>query len=113
MRIIKNKHQIAPGLTAIHAPGESPGHILVRLESRGLIAYYVGDLFHDACEVEHIDFVWPGRDRKDTIESRNTLINRAIKEDALIITAHTAFPGMAKFELREGKALWRNMSELY
>ena len=111
--LIKDGHQIAPGLTAIHAPGESPGHILVRLESRGLIAYYVGDLFHDACEVEHIDFVWPGRDRKDTIESRNTLINRAIKEDALIITAHTAFPGMAKFELREGKALWRNMSELY
>lgn len=109
--LIKDGHQIATGLTAIHAPGESPGHILVRLESKGLIAYYVGDLFHDACEVEHIDFVWPGRNRQDTMNSRRALIDRAIKEDALIITAHTTFPGIAKFEHREGKAFWKNMSD--
>ncbi|AWT59637.1 MAG: putative quorum-quenching lactonase YtnP [Candidatus Moanabacter tarae] len=109
--LIKDQHRIAPGLTAIHAPGESSGHILVRLESKGLIAYYVGDLFHHACEAEHIDFVWPGRNRKDTIESRRNLISRAIEEDALIITAHTVFPGMAKFEVREGKVFCRNMSD--
>ena len=111
--LIEDGHPIAPGITAIHAPGESPGHILVRLESRGSIAYYVGDLFHDACEAEHIDFVWPDRDREDMIASRTAFIARAVEEDALIITAHTAFPGMARLEHEEGTVVWRTVSHVH
>lgn len=94
--LIEDRHEIAPGMTTIHAPGESPGHILVRLESRGEILYYVGDLFHDPCEAEHIDFVWPGRDREAMIPSREDLIDRAVRENALLIAAHTPFPGIAR-----------------
>ncbi len=111
--LIEDGHPIAPGITAIHAPGESPGHVLVRLESGGSIAYYVGDLFHDACEAEHIDFVWPGRDREEMIASRKALIARAVEEDAVVIAAHTEFPGMAKLEYGDGSAVWRTVSRFH
>ena len=105
--LIEGGHEIAPGITVIHAPGESPGHILVRLESRGNIAYYVGDLFHDPCEAEHIDFVWPGRDVDTMIPSREDLIERAIREDALLIVAHTPFPGTARIARKNDDIDWQ------
>ncbi len=100
-------HEIAPGITTIHAPGESPGHILVRLESQGHIAYYVGDLFHDPCEAEHIDFVWPGRDAAAMIPSRKDLIDRATRESALLLVAHTPFPGTARIAREGGPIDWQ------
>lgn len=104
--LIDNEHTVAPGISTIHAPGESPGHILVRIESCGDVLYYVGDLFHDACEAEHVDFVWPGRDVEPMIASRTALIDRADEEDALLIVAHTPFPGTARLERSNNRVVW-------
>ena len=105
--LIEDAHEVAPGITTIHAPGESPGHILVRLESLGQIAYYVGDLFHDPAEAHHVDFAWPGRDAQAMVPSRQHLIDRAIDENALIIVAHTPFPGTARILRTDGGIDWQ------
>ena len=46
-----------------HAPGESLGHSMVRIQDGGQTAFCVGDLFHFPCEVENLDWVSPGRER--------------------------------------------------
>jgi glyoxylase-like metal-dependent hydrolase (beta-lactamase superfamily II) len=105
--LLDEDREVAPGISIVHAPGESPGHVIVRLESRGNVAYYVGDLFHDACEAEHVDFVWPGRDPVSMVASRRALIARALAEDALLLAAHTPFPGAARLHRTQSGVAWR------
>ena len=38
-------------MTMLHAPGETPGHSIVRVDSAGEWFYALGDLFHHASEV--------------------------------------------------------------
>lgn len=53
---VDGTREIVPGVTMLHAPGESPGHSIVRVESGGEVCYVLGDLFHHACEVTHLDW---------------------------------------------------------
>ena len=51
---------------------------MARVHSAGESFYYVGDLFHHPCEVEHLDWVSPGRDRAAVRASRERLIAAAV-----------------------------------
>jgi glyoxylase-like metal-dependent hydrolase (beta-lactamase superfamily II) len=98
--------EIVPGLALVHAPGESPGHSIVRLRSGGETFYFLGDLFHHPCEVEHTDWVSPGRDRAAMQASRERLIRDALAADALLVFSHGRFPGWGRIEAASGGARW-------
>jgi glyoxylase-like metal-dependent hydrolase (beta-lactamase superfamily II) len=98
---------VAPGVSMIPAPGESPGHALVRFESDGEVAYFLGDLFHDPAEVAHLDWVWAGRDVTRMIASRQALIDAALREDALLVTAHMPFPGIGRILRTKDGQQWQ------
>jgi glyoxylase-like metal-dependent hydrolase (beta-lactamase superfamily II) len=98
--------EIWPGLMLVHAPGETPGHSIVRLRSEGETFYFLGDLFHHTCEVEHMDWVSPGRDRAQMRASRERLIRDALASDALLVFSHGRFPGWGQLEPSNGGARW-------
>ncbi|HLI51790.1 MAG TPA: MBL fold metallo-hydrolase [Thermomicrobiaceae bacterium] len=85
-----------PGLTVIPAPGESPGHQIVRLQSNGETFFYVGDLLHHAAEVEHPTWVSPYRDNQAMIQSRRRLLEEAAGSGALVVFTHAQFPGWGR-----------------
>jgi len=88
---IAGDHEIAPGITMIHAPGETPGHSIVRVESGGQTFYALGDLFHHACEVTHLDWASPWVDLALMTPSRHRLIAEAIARDASLVYTHEPF----------------------
>jgi len=90
--LIDREREIAPGVTWIPAPGETPGHTIVRFESAGHCFYYLGDLFHHTCEVEHPDWMPPGRDLAANRRSRDTLLREAARGRALLVFSHGRFP---------------------
>ena len=45
------------GVSLVPAPGETPGHQIVRVASEGQVCYALGDLFHHAVEVAHLPSV--------------------------------------------------------
>src|SRR5215467_3432062 len=51
------KHFLGQGVKIVAAPGESPGHQVLKVESDGQTAYCVGDLFHHFVEVENLDWM--------------------------------------------------------
>ena len=65
---------------------------MARVQSAGESFYYVGDLFHHPCEVEHLDWVSPGRDRAAVRASRERLIAAAVAERATVVFTHARFP---------------------
>jgi len=63
LELVDAERAIAPGVAMVAAPGESPGHCLVRVTSDGVTFYFLGDLFHHPCEVAHRDWASSGRDQ--------------------------------------------------
>src|SRR5579884_1841 len=53
LQLVDGDLDLTPEVRILAAPGESPGHQIVRLHSRGQTLYCLGDLFHDVVEVEH------------------------------------------------------------
>lgn len=88
--------EVAPGVTLLHAPGESPGHSIVRVRSEGEAFYYLGDLFHHPAEVAHLDWVSPGRNRALARASRERLIAEAVPAGAILVFTHHPFPGWGR-----------------
>jgi glyoxylase-like metal-dependent hydrolase (beta-lactamase superfamily II) len=100
------EQEVAPGVALIHAPGESPGHSIARVRSGGESFYFLGDLFHHPCEVEHPDWISPGRDRAAMSASRERLIEAALAENALLVFSHGRFPGWGRLERTAEGARW-------
>jgi glyoxylase-like metal-dependent hydrolase (beta-lactamase superfamily II) len=90
--LVDGDTEIVPGVAMLPAPGDSPGHHVVRVTSRGERLYATGDLFHHACEVAHPDWVSPGRDPVASRTSRECLSAQMASEGALAVFSHEPFP---------------------
>lgn len=105
--LVDGDHEVAPGITLLHTPGESPGHQVVRLHSVGAAFYALGDLFHHACEIEHLDWRSPGRDAAAMLQARRRILRMAAAEDAALVFTHEPFPGWGRVEQIGGGYRWR------
>ena len=96
--LLGGEREIVPGVTIIPAPGESPGHAIVRVEAGGDVVYYLGDLFHQPAEFAHLDWIPRYRDRMTLVAVRKKLMPRFVEESAWLIPAHHLFPCIGKIE---------------
>ncbi|MDR7420766.1 MAG: MBL fold metallo-hydrolase [Armatimonadota bacterium] len=106
LHTVHGEHEIAPGVTMVPAPGETPGHSAVRVRSGGQAFYYVGDLFHHPCEVAHPDWVSPGRDAAIMRASRERLSREATDSHALVVFSHERFPAWGRIVKTDGGYRW-------
>jgi glyoxylase-like metal-dependent hydrolase (beta-lactamase superfamily II) len=92
LELVDGDRAIVPGVTMIHAPGESPGHSLVHVASEGAHFYALGDLLHHPCEVRHLDWVLVGRDQAAMRASRDRFLAVAAPQEATLVFSHALFP---------------------
>jgi glyoxylase-like metal-dependent hydrolase (beta-lactamase superfamily II) len=95
---------IADGVQIIAAPGETPGHQIVRVQSEGRTLYCVGDLFHHQLEVERPELMVRWSEPRTTLASRKALIERALAEDARIVATH--IPGVGRLRRTGDRIGW-------
>ena len=98
LELVDGEKEIVPGVTMIHAPGESLGHSIVRVRSAGETFYFLGDLFHHPCEVSHLDWVSAGRDPIVFRASRERFLAEAVPAKATMVFTHRTFPGWGHIE---------------
>ena len=106
LELVDNSREIAPGVTMLAAPGESAGHCIVHLRSGGETFYFLGDLFHLGCEVEHPDWVSPGRDKETMLASRRRVMADAAASRATVVFSHEPFPGWGQIVATENRYRW-------
>jgi glyoxylase-like metal-dependent hydrolase (beta-lactamase superfamily II) len=92
LEMVDGDRSLAPGIDLLHAPGESPGHQVLRVRSGGQSFYCLGDLFHHPAEVERLDLLPAARDSEAMRASRQRFVAAAIEEGALLAFTHAAFP---------------------
>ncbi|MDQ2787139.1 MAG: MBL fold metallo-hydrolase [Chloroflexota bacterium] len=90
--LVDGDREVVPGVTMLHAPGESPGHAIVHVASQGEHFYALGDLLHHPCEVAHLDWVLANRDQPAMRASRDRLVAAAVPQGATLVFSHAMFP---------------------
>lgn len=92
------------GIQVIAAPGETPGHQIVRVHSQGQTLYLLGDLYHHVVEVEQPGWGVKWSDIATAQKSRQTFAQRALAEDALLIATHIW--GVGRLQTQQDGVRW-------
>jgi len=88
LELVEGDHDLVPGVRVIAAPGETPGHQIVRVHSQGQTLYCLGDLYHHPVEVEHPTWMVRWKNREVNLRSRQALMEMVLAENALLIASH-------------------------
>lgn len=107
LELIDGDLEIAKGIEIIATPGETPGHLIVRVHSEGQTLYSLGDLYHHVVEVDHpewaVSWVWSD---SAIIASREAFMKRAISDQALLVATHIIPIG--QIQGNGGKVTWES-----
>jgi glyoxylase-like metal-dependent hydrolase (beta-lactamase superfamily II) len=100
LRLLEGDHELCPGITMLAAPGESPGHMVVWVETPAGRVYYIGDVAHWPHELEDLERTLdaPGRDHEAAVASKRRLLAGAAGHDSLIVFTHADFPCWGRLE---------------
>jgi glyoxylase-like metal-dependent hydrolase (beta-lactamase superfamily II) len=106
LQLVEAPMKIADGIDILPAPGETPGHQVVRVQSEGETLYIIGDLLHHPIELAHPDWMVSWADAETMRETRQWLLHDALTSDATLVAAHIATPG--HLEQDSGTLRWHD-----
>jgi glyoxylase-like metal-dependent hydrolase (beta-lactamase superfamily II) len=90
---VASDHEIMSGIRLRHAPGHTPGNIVIDLDDGKQSAVLSGDVIHHPVQIERPE--WSSHFDKDPIEARQTrlqLLERLADTDTWVMGAHFAAP---------------------
>jgi glyoxylase-like metal-dependent hydrolase (beta-lactamase superfamily II) len=104
---------ICDEVTLVPTPGHTPGHVSVRIRSKGQEAYITGDALHHPCQMARLD--WSSAADNDATMARDTrieMLSGLADTDTLVFGTHFATPsaghvkreadGSFRFEVNDG-----------
>ena len=102
--LVDGEREILRGVTFLPTPGHTADHASIVLGSGGETAIYTGDLVHHAVQVERPAWI-AAFDVLPlvSLETKRRLAERAVRERALLICVHNAFPGVGRLTEVEGR----------
>jgi glyoxylase-like metal-dependent hydrolase (beta-lactamase superfamily II) len=106
LRLVDGDLELGGGVRILAAPGETPGHQIVRVSSEGQMLYCLGDLYHHPLEVEHSEWLVHWADPDTTRASRRRLADAALAENALLSATH--IPGLGRLRRQGTGVRWNN-----
>lgn len=102
--LVEMDHRISDEVWLEPTPGHTPGHVSVRISSRGEHAVITGDMTHHPCQLAHPD--WAATFDHDPVMSTRTrkdFYGRWAEEPILVIGTHFAAPTAGRV-VRAGEA---------
>lgn len=100
--LVETDHKICDEISLEPTPGHTPGHVAVRISSRGEEAVITGDLMHHPAQVAHPE--WGANvdtDGSQAIDTRRKFLDQYADRPVLVIGTHFASPTAGKF-VRDG-----------
>ncbi|TNF23203.1 MAG: MBL fold metallo-hydrolase, partial [Deltaproteobacteria bacterium] len=89
--LVETDHVVTPEVALVPTPGHTPGHVSVRIRSRGEEALVTGDMIHHPCQVGHPEWTGPAdSDRALAHATRAAALEDAAARDVLVLGTHFA-----------------------
>jgi len=92
-RVLAAEGELAPGLDIVFTPGHSPGHAMLRAQSKGQAALFVGDVVQHPLQVYRPD--WNSNYcalPDDAVATRHRVLGECAERDCLMFATHFAGP---------------------
>ena len=108
--LVEMDHRISGEIWLEPTPGHTPGHVSVRISSRGEDAVITGDLMHHPCQMARPQ--WGSSfdsDADQARETRRAFLERYADGPVLVIGTHFAAPTAGRI-VRDGEAYRFNPS---
>jgi glyoxylase-like metal-dependent hydrolase (beta-lactamase superfamily II) len=106
--LIEGERAVTPEITIVPTPGHTEDHAAVVLTSGGETAIYVGDMVQHHVQLERTAWV-SAFDILPLVsmETKKAIVERAVRERALIVSVHSPFPGLGRLSMGEdGRKHW-------
>jgi glyoxylase-like metal-dependent hydrolase (beta-lactamase superfamily II) len=104
LELVDGEREIIPGVEFLPTPGHTADHASILMTSGGETGIYTGDLVHHAVQAERPAWI-AAFDVLPlvTLETKKAFAERAVREQALLICVHNAFPGVGRLTERDGR----------
>jgi glyoxylase-like metal-dependent hydrolase (beta-lactamase superfamily II) len=106
VELIDQEREIVPGIRALHAPGHTPGHMALAIQSGDAELIYISDAALHPLHLELPDWSMVfDIDPAGALLSRRALLRRAVANQALVLAFHfDPFPSLGR--VQEAKHGW-------
>jgi glyoxylase-like metal-dependent hydrolase (beta-lactamase superfamily II) len=89
--LVETDHRLCPEISLIPTIGHPPGHVSVRICSRGEEALITGDFMHHPCQIAHPEWSTAADgDRDQGIRTRREMFEKLTGTPTLVIGTHFA-----------------------
>jgi glyoxylase-like metal-dependent hydrolase (beta-lactamase superfamily II) len=103
--------ELCEGIRLEPTPGHTPGHVSVRISSRGEEALITGDSIHHPVQMTRTDWCSSADyDRAQGQRTREDLLARYAESDVLVIGTHFATPTAGRVRRRAGGGYWLDVN---
>jgi glyoxylase-like metal-dependent hydrolase (beta-lactamase superfamily II) len=108
LELVEGEHQITSEIRFLPTPGHTQDHACVVISSGGEFAIYTGDMVHQAVQLERPAWI-PALDTLPlvSLETKKRVAAQMIRDRALVIITHAAFPGAGRLLESEGRSQWQ------
>jgi glyoxylase-like metal-dependent hydrolase (beta-lactamase superfamily II) len=113
LELIDDEYAVTPEVTIISTSGHTEDHASVVITSGDETAIYIGDVVQHHVQLERTAWV-ASFDLLPLVsmETKKRIVDRAIRERALIVSVHSPFPGLGRMSAGEdGKKHWQPLAE--
>lgn len=97
VELVEGEVEIMKGLRMTPAPGHTADHCIMEVESDGELAIYLGELAQQPVMLERVAWI-SAFDILPlvSLETKKRVIERAMERRALMISVHSAYPGLGR-----------------
>ena len=108
--LMEGETELAPGITAIHTPGHTPGHMSLLISSGRERALLIGDVLGSPMHASDTELMyWPDTDKAQGIATRHHLLDMAEREKMIVLGSHLSPPGWGTMVRWQGRRYWKGM----
>jgi glyoxylase-like metal-dependent hydrolase (beta-lactamase superfamily II) len=104
VELVETDHRLCEEVSLVPTPGHTPGHVSVRIASKGEEALITGDFIHHPCQMTHLD--WSSTvdsNPAQATRTREETFSRLAGTPTLVIGTHFATPTAGRI-VRDGNA---------
>ena len=108
--LMEGETELAPGITAIHTPGHTPGHMSLLIASGRERALLIGDVLGSPMHATDTELMyWPDTDKAQGIATRHRLLDMAEREKMIVLGSHLSPPGWGTMVRWQGRRYWKGL----
>lgn len=91
--LVESNCEVTDEISLFPTPGHTPGHVSVKIDSRGEEAVITGDIFHHPCQMTHEDWcATADLDESRALATRSKFLRQFADRPVLVLGTHFAGP---------------------